>query len=62
MGFKDVYMAKNCPYMKQVPRYGIQAETEAKEFYMKWSEDVEDEAEKMELLSHSEMELDTKNS
>ncbi len=36
-------MRKNGPYMKQVPKYGIQAETEAKEFYMEWAENVEDE-------------------
>lgn len=30
--------------MKQVPRYGIQAETEAIEFYMEWAENMEDEA------------------
>lgn len=51
-------MAKQCPDMKQVLRYGIQAEIEAKEFYMKWAENVEDEAEKMELLAHSKMERD----
>lgn len=51
-------MAKTCPDLKQVLKYGIQAETEAKEFYMKWAENVEDEAEKTELLAHSEMERD----
>lgn len=49
-------MAKVCPDMKQVLRYGIQAEMEAKEFYMKWAENIEDESEKKELIAHAEME------
>lgn len=49
-------MAKVCPNMKEVLKYGIQAEMEAKEFYLKWAENVDDPAEKKELQAHAEME------